>query len=207
MLKYTQVLYKKTVINFLLKTALFCFIFLMPLSFCQMFYGKFYVKVCSICFGSISQNGFGRFYLTKPITNVHIEIGNSSNTASNGTTTAATSDVNFRSRGYLPTIFLLSLILASPVSRKRKVFSASIGFLIISAFVFLKQWIHVLYIIEQSKWLSLFVFSPHEEMGIEFLYINFANFNGSTLVFVTAVWMAVTFTKDDLKKSIMPNRN
>ena len=150
-------------------------------------------------FGNFQETGFARFSLTKSQTNLHIVIGNAAQRQANGMTDSAESDTNIRYRGFIPTILFLSLVLSSPISRKRRLFAALLGFVLLTCFIMIKQWIHIMYICQQKSSLKLYEFSPEVSKKIVNLFFSFANYNGSTLVFVFAVWLLVTFRRGDLE--------
>lgn len=111
----------------------------------------------------------------------------------------AIADVNLRYRGYMSTAYLIALILASPISNKRKLFASITGIIILTAIIMFKQWLHLLYMCEQASWLSLYEFTPRERSRIEFLFNNFANYSGSTLIMVIPVWLLSCFRRDDME--------
>jgi hypothetical protein len=128
----------------------------------------------------------------------HIDLGNLAHKHPNGAVNTATADFSTRYRGYIPTILLLSLIFASPVSIKRRGFAAVAGTLVMTGAIMVKQWIHLKYMCTQAKWLMLYDFTESEENRINFLYTHFANYSGPTLMLAVALWILFTFRKKDL---------
>lgn len=174
-------------------------ILIIPFSFYDSVYGNFYRSISKFLFHDIGKSGFVIFDETKQLEFTSIRIGNNAQVRPNGAISIATSEFNTRFRGYIPIALFLSLVLASPVSIKRKVSSSIGGFIIITSAIMIKQWIHLLYICTQAKWLNLYEFSPSEEKLVISLYTNIANYNGPTIVFAIAVWLLFTFHKADLK--------
>ena len=129
----------------------------------------------------------------------HVQIGNTTKILRDGTTTLANADFNTRYRGYIPTVFFISLLLASPIPWKRKLFSFIAGMILLTAVIMLKQWIHLMYICQQTDFLSLYNFTPEEQKKLDFYYVNFANYSGSSLIIVIVIWLLVTFRKSDLE--------
>ena len=189
----------KPILLFLFKVILVFGLLVAPFTFYDVTYGKFYRSVCKSLFGKIKETGFARFSQTKTPEEMHIEIGNAAQRQSNGMTNTAIADVNLRYRGYMSTVFLIALIIASPITTRRKIFSALAGLAILTGILMFKQWIHILYMCEQVSWLALYDFTPHEKQRIEFLFNNFANYSGSTLIMVIPVWILVCFRKSDLE--------
>ena len=171
----------------------------MPFSFYDSAYGNFYRSISKILFHDIGESGFSIFNETKQLEITSIRLGNNAQVKPDGVVSIATSEFNTRFRGYIPTVLFLSLVLASPVSIKRKLSSSIGGFVIITSAIMIKQWIHLLYIYTQAKWLNLYEFSLSEEKLVISLYKNIANYNGPTIVFAIAVWLVFTFYKSDLK--------
>ena len=195
----------KLVFLFILKSIVIFSILALPFGFFDTAYAKFYSGISKICFKKFDRTGFAVFSITKPATNMHIELGNQLQANSSGMVRTATSDVNIRYRGYIPTIFVLSLILASPVSRKRKLYSILFGIFLITVFVMIKQWIHIVYMCHQQNWISLYSFSPGTQKTFKFLYLDFANYNGSSIIFSIVIWILVTFKRRDLENfKLMP---
>lgn len=188
----------KPLLSFGLKWILFYALLSAPFLFYDSIYGDFYRGISKMFFGKFHGNGVAIFKPMKEKFNTHIDIGNVSKVKSNGAIDTATADFNTRFRGYLPTVLFLSLVFASPVSRRRRMIYSLLGIVLMTLVVMLKQWIHILYICSQSKWLELYVFTENQERKINFFYVNFANYNGPSLIFAIALWILLTFRIKDI---------
>jgi hypothetical protein len=189
----------KPVIKFLLKAILIFSLLALPFSMYDATYGKLYKGVCKMFLGKFQGTGFALFTIKKPPTNLRIEIGNLAQAGPDGRTLTAFDNANIRYRGYIPTILFLSLVIASPISRKRKLLSTLIGLVLVTGFVILKQWIHIVYMCKQKPELSLYTNTFIDAKNVESLFFNFANYNGSTMIFAIAIWILVSFRKSDLE--------
>lgn len=191
---------KNPVLFFLLKALLIFGLLSFPIKLLTVGYAKYYCKLSNSLFGNFQETGFAKFTSLNPPSKVYIEVGNASQKSADGTYKTAISRINIRYRGYIPLILFLSLTLAYPGSKKRKLFSCLIGFVILSCLAMFNQWIQLMYMCEQNTWLSLIDFTPESQKRIEFLNENFANYNGTTMIIVIAAWFLTTFRKCDLEK-------
>jgi hypothetical protein len=144
--------------------------------------------------------GIGLYNESKDAKTTNIQIGNLSLLDKNKQLKAGSFDVNTRYRGYIPTVLLISLVLASPVPWKRRLFALIAGLILITAFIMLKQWIHLVFICQQIEWLKMDDFSARQKSITEFVYLNYINTIGPSLFVTVVVWLVVTFRIDDLKK-------
>lgn len=102
----------------------------------------------------------------------------------------------FRS-GLFPLILLLSLILASPVPWRRKVWLLPVGFIIISLFAYFRTWLTVLLNFDQNEWLEVVDLSPTMHSFYNWLEaVTVGNVVFSVVVPVV-VWFIITFRKED----------
>jgi len=192
-------LQNRPVLIFLLKAIIIFCVLAIPLSIYDRVYGNFYRGVGNTVFAKFHKTGFARFTASKTSFMTHVEAGNKMPTYNNVPIANVSADFNTRYRGYIPTAFLVSLILASPLKTRRKIFSLFTGIFILTAIIMIKQWIHLLYMCEQGTWLLLYNFTPEQKERIEWWYHNFANYSGSTLIIVIAVWILVSFRKSDME--------
>jgi hypothetical protein len=187
----------KPVLLFALKLLFYFSLLAAPISFFDSAYGNYYRSLSKLCFHNFYATGVSVFSKTRNPQVTRIDLGNRVNKHANGAIDTATSEFNTRYRGYIPTILFLSLLLATPISGKRKLFAAVSGVILLTVAVMLKQWIHLLYMCVQASWLKLFEFTEKENERIIFIYTNIANYNGPTLIFAIAVWILVSFRKID----------
>jgi hypothetical protein len=193
---------KKTLLLFILKLVLLCGLLAAPFSFYDEAYGKFFRSCGKYFFEHFRGDGFVLFGegRTKDITEV--VIGNYNVRNPDNTAKAFQFEVNTRYLGYLPTILFISLVIASPVSWRRKVIALLIGLAIVTAAVMFKQWIELLAVSNKQNWLQLTDFSPGEQKILGKAYDGISRAASAILYLVVAVWLITTFRIDDLKTEL-----
>ncbi|MCX6231290.1 MAG: hypothetical protein NTZ33_07080 [Bacteroidetes bacterium] len=189
----------KPLLMFLIKAILIYSLLAAPFSFYDGMYGKFYRACSQKLFHRFHDTGFVQFSEGKQKYNTNFNIGNYKIIISNTSAQATIGEINTRYRGYLPTILLISLIIASPVQWKRKFYGLIIGLVILNAYIFLKQWIDILYTSVNTSWLKLYDYNESQKKILEEVYLIFIKNFGLIWVVVVIIWMIVTFRKDDLK--------
>lgn len=182
-------LQNKQLTFFTLKAFIYACIFLLPLQLYDTIYGTFYRNINGVFLNEFKETGIASFKKGTISSVTRVEIANTKMILPNSFFNIATSEFNTRYRGYIPTIFFIILMLATPMKTKRKATLLLIGVSIITVAVVYKQWIHIQYMCKEAKWLQLFQFSESDEKRITFLYNNFANYNGPTLILAVAIWL------------------
>lgn len=190
---------KKTLLLFLLKATVIYGLLAAPISVYDETYGKVYRKVAEVFFTKFRENGFTRFREWKEPAQTHVNLGNSTMIRPDGTSRVAFTDVNTRYLGYMPTILLISLVLASPVPWKRKLIALVAGLILVTLLVMFKQWIALLWLSEQSQWLQLTNFSGTTLKVFNFTNTIISDSASTVLYFVVAIWLLVTFRVGDFK--------
>ena len=100
--------------------------------------------------------------------------------------------------GYLPIILLVALILASPVTWKRKGIALLGGLLVIHVFIWLKLYIQLLYEFNRAE-LNVVSFSGFQQNLMDTLHVLFVVYLGPTFIVPVFIWLLVTFRKGDLE--------
>ncbi len=192
-------LHSKTLLMFLLKALLIYGALSAPFSFYDEAYGSFYRKVARIFFTKFRENGAVKFREWNEPAMTHINVGSYAVVNPNGTYHTTAANINTRYMGYIPTILLISLVLASPVPWKRRLVALVAGLSLVMLLIIFKQWIALLWLCEQNSWLHLTDFT---KTGAKFLSSTNSIISASTstvLYFVVAIWILVTFRVDDFK--------
>ena len=192
-------LQSKTLILFLLKALVIYALLSAPLSFYDSNYGTFYRKVAGVFFSKFRETGFTKFREWKEPAATRVNIGNYKLVRPDGTSRTAFLDFNTRYLGYLPTILLISLVLASPVPWKRKTIAMVVGLTLVMLLVMFKQWIALLWLSEENPWLELTHFTGTGKSILAFLNSFVSVSSSSVLYFVVAIWLLVTFRMEDFK--------
>ena len=190
---------KKTLLLFLLKAALIYGLLAIPLSFYDETYGKFYRACGKTLFDTFRGDGFAKFEDGPAREITQVGIGNYALVRPDNTAMVFAFAINTRYLGYLPTILLICLILASPVPWKRKIVALMIGFLLVTCLIMFKQWIELLVICEQNSWLKLTDFSPTQKKMLDFGNKVLSKNSSTILYFVVAIWLLITFRLDDVR--------
>lgn len=189
----------KPLLLFILKAAVVYMILAAPLSFYDEMYGKFYRKIAGNLFSTFHTHGIARFAEGYEKSITRINVGNYEQVEKSGALQTTFGYLNIRFLAYLPTVLLISLILASPVNWKRKLLALVIGLFLLTAYIMLLQWIHILFLSIRATWLKLFDFSESKKHIINLAYKYFVQMSGFTRFLVVLIWLLVTFRIDDLK--------
>jgi hypothetical protein len=191
----------KTLLLFLLKAILIYGLLSAPLAVYDETYGKVYRQIAGFFFSKFRETGVVKFREWKEPATTHINIGNYNLVRPDGTSKTLYVDINTRYLGYLPTILIISLVLASPVSWKRKLIALPSGLILVTLLVMFKQWIALLWLCDGAPWIQLTNFA---ETGKKMLTLanTLISVSASTvLYFVVLIWLMVTFRVDDFKSS------
>ncbi len=188
----------KTLLLFLLKAALIYGILALPWSFYDEGYGSFYRKVASSMFGKFRESGFVMFDKTKEPAITHVNLGNFKQQLPNGSFDTKAVDINTRIHGYLPTVLLIALVLASPVAWKRKLIGLAIGLALTMGLILFKQWIALLWLCDKTTWLDLTHFEGFSKRLLAFTNTFISTSSFTIPYFVVGIWLLVTFRLNDL---------
>jgi len=189
----------KTLLLFLLKALLIYGLFSAPFTFYDEAYGKFYRKVAGVFFSKFRETGFVKFREWKAPATTHVNVGNYALVRPDGTSRTTFVDINTRYLGYIPTILLISLVLASPVPWKRKTIALITGLILVMLLIMFKQWIALLSLCEESQWLELTNFTGTRKTLLTFTNTFISVSSSAVLYFVVAVWLLVTFRVEDFR--------
>ena len=189
----------RTLWLFLLKAIVIYGLLSAPLSMYDEAYGTFYRKVAGKCFGKFRETGFVRFFEMKDPAMTHTNMGNALLRLPDNTFDTAAIDINTRILGYLPTILLISLVLASPVPLKRKLFALAAGLILVMALIIFKHWISLLELSEDNPWLKLTQFTGMTKKIFVFTSSFISKSSFTVPYFVVGIWLLVTFRMEDLK--------
>jgi hypothetical protein len=189
----------KTLLLFLLKALLIYGLLSAPLTIYDKAYGQFFRKVAEVFFSKIRDNGFVKFKEWKEPSITHVNIGSFALVRPDGTSKTVTNDINTRYLGYIPTVLLIALVVASPVSWRRKLIALPIGLILVTLLVIFKEWISLLWLCDQHPWLQLTTFTDSGRNLLNFTYKFISVSSSSVLYFVVAIWLLVTFRVSDFK--------
>ena len=165
-------------------------------------YGKFYRSLSGFIFNKFSSSAVYVFQKTEKPDYSMIMIGNRDLVSKGGQVQGIQDEFSTRTRGYLPIIILISLIIASPVKIKRKFLAFLLGILLITIWVLIKQWVYNLYLISGSPMLKLGDFSETGRKVLGYLYQGIVISLTPSFTISVIVWLLVTFRMEDLVKPV-----
>jgi len=189
----------KILLLFLLKAVIIYGFFSLPFSVYDEAYGSFYRKVAGDFFSTFRETGFVKFRELNDPAYTHLDIGNNALVNAEGYGTAAGVNTNTRYLGYIPTILLISLVLASPVSWRRRLIALAAGLIPVTLLIIFKQWISLLWLCEMNPWLQLTHFTTFSKTILAFTNTFISSSPSTVLYFVVAIWLLVTFRVEDFK--------
>jgi hypothetical protein len=189
----------KPLLFFIIKAVVIYLILVAPFSFYDEFYGKIYRGIASPIFNHVGGNGFTRFTEVKDKAITLVNLGNSTQIKKDGTAETTYGLLNVRYLAYLPTVLLISLILASPVPWKRKLISLVAGLLLVTAFIMFLQWLFIMFLAVRAPWINLSGITEAKTNFINFGYKYLVDMPGFSRFLVVVIWLLVTFRMDDLK--------
>jgi hypothetical protein len=170
----------------------------MPIPFLKENFANFYRASATKFLSTIRETGFVQYKKVKGKYDSEIVLGNKKLLDKHNATQMIHAPLNVRHVAYLPTILIVSLILASPVSRARIAIALPIGFISTLGVILLNTRIRLIYLCETTPWLQLSQYSDANKARLEFIYLNFVNYGAPALILVVAIWLIVTFRKSDL---------
>jgi hypothetical protein len=171
-------------------------------------YTKLYIAGANSLFGSFGSNGIARFYpSTKDKSVININLYNKDRRNERGNwVSVRVSDTSHRA-GYLFMAFLSSLILATPVSWRRRGWALFWGLILIHGFVYLQLAIRILQTFVNVPQLSLFALSPFWKQVLSAVNQEFAVHVTLGFIVSVLIWILVSFRREDWSKIAMYRGN
>ncbi len=167
-------------------------------------YTKFYIAGANFLFGSFGSKGIARFY---PSTNgeyvININLYNKNRRNERGNLVGVQVSDNSHRIGYLFMAFLSSLILATPVSWRRRGWALFWGLILIHGFVYLQLAIRILQTFVNVPRLSLFVLSPFWKQVLSVVHQELAVYVTLGFIVSVLIWILVSFRREDWSKIVM----
>lgn len=188
---------RKILIRFFISVVLLFALFSIPNSFLRKEYSKFYRATATKLFSDFREDGFVRFEKESGKYDSRIGIGNKKLLDKNNSTQLLFAPLSSQNIGYFPTILFVSLLLASPISWKRKIPALLLGLFLTTGIIMFKTWMNILHLVESTPWLKLSTYSDSNKERIEFIYFNFANYTAPSLLLVVVIWVMVSFRRSD----------
>lgn len=101
--------------------------------------------------------------------------------------------------GAMPTLFLISLILASPISFRRKAVATLGGLTLFHSFILLKLWLRITYEYQQYPALKVASTDPFYH-GLTTHFYNISILIGSSIMVTVFLWLLLAFPSNLLLK-------
>ena len=161
-------------------------------------YGSFFQAGGNVLFTRFGSEGRVHF---GPLTPVAPD-GDTEVTLRNRRTQAdSTYVVDSRTLGYKPTVFMLALILATPIPWPRRLWAVLWGFLLINVYVALRVGVFLLTVFSGNDNLALFSPGPTARSVLDYLYwILVGSFAG--LLLPLPIWVVVSFRRRDWERAL-----
>lgn len=190
---------KKTLMLFLLIAVIIYGFLSVPLTVFDEAYGSFYRKVAGTWFSTFRETGFVQFHKIDDPAQSQVYIGNKTQIDAQGHFNSPLCYIGTRRLGYYPTILLISLVLASPVPWKRKLFALVTGLILLMLLIIFVLWIILLWNCEAAPWLQLTDFTSTGKKLLTFAYDFFVSSFNALSIFVVVIWLLVTFRVEDFR--------
>lgn len=188
----------RPIVRFLLAFAVWYAVLIIPWPGWNEIYGNYFRWLGQTTLGGTHGDRIVRFEKTKepirPGLTTTILIANRKQFSPDGRGPIYPLQAETRSIGWMPTAFLIALVLATPVPWGRRLVSLTVGLLLVNAYVVfcLGIWIW-----HSSKKAQLVSFAPLTEAiagGLEYTLITQL---GATFAVPVVIWLLVTFRKGD----------
>ena len=115
-----------------------------------------------------------------------------------GSTRFWTTPISSRMQGYLPTVELLALVLATPIPWKRRIRATIAGLLVVHAFIALRIFSAIAYSLATAKLGYFSDFSPFWRDVVFKIDEILTTVPSTTFVAPVFIWIIVTIRRDDL---------
>jgi hypothetical protein len=160
-------------------------------------YTRFYSMGASFLFGSIGATGTVHF---EPLNDseyyLHVILINRAGQSADGGVVRIRTRHNSRHAGYMYVAFLIALIMATPVSAKRKVWALFLGIILIHGLIALKLLLRILHAFN-SKPLSMFSLNPFYRRVLSITHQVFAVNVTFGFIVCVFIWILVSFRRRD----------
>lgn len=174
------------------------FFMLWPITGIQDKYAEFFCKTGTALFHEFGENGIAMLKTRSGENNVLLLVSNTS-FIKQASIIWQPFHKSSNMIGFFHTAFLLSLIIATPLSWRRKAFALSLGFMLISIMVMLKLYVLILYSYSISPALSQGN-DPAANQSIAFWYNNFSMQFPRGYIVAVFLWLLLCMGKREWQK-------
>jgi hypothetical protein len=166
-------------------------------------YAKLFRAVGQGLFGSFGSKGMVFFRSAdsqSDALDTHILLGNRDMLQPGGRLPATTLVLSTRVFGYVPTAFVIALVLSTPLPWRRRVWALSWGLLSIHLFIAAVTALMIVHGYCENGALGLFQWDSFGKRIVDSLYQIFVVYLGALFVVPMFIWVGVTFRRGDLAK-------
>jgi len=133
---------------------------------------------------------------------INVIVYNRNHVKPNGNVYAAQVRHSSRHVGYLPTAFLLALILSAGIPWKRKLIALLWGMLSIHLFILFKTSLIIIYFLGENEWIIPFKLTPFWKTTWGYIYEQFIHNLNPNFIVCLLIWILVVFRKEDYQKVV-----
>ena len=133
---------------------------------------------------------------------ISMNVGDRTMVRKNGTLPTVNQTFSSRYIAYLPTAFLMALILATPLPWRRRLWSFLIGFVLIHLFIAAEIFLMILYLFNHTEWLSLFKLGSFGVKILDALWNIFIYQIAARFFIPVMIWILVSFRAGDLNQML-----
>jgi len=170
-------------------------------------YSRLYLAGASALFKSFGSKGVVLFNKSDDAEfDIDIRLYNKAQADKNGHVPIIKTRHTSRHDGYMYITFMTALILASPISWKRKLWALLTGLILIHGFIALKLWIRLLHAFS-TKPLCLFTPSSFWRRMLNIAHQQFIVNISFGFVVSIFIWILVSFRREDLSRILLLKRN
>jgi hypothetical protein len=169
-------------------------------------YTRFYSAGAAFLFGSFGSTGVVTFEpLSDSEHELHVTLYNRTHKVPNGDGVAIRTRHSSRHAGYMYAAFLAALILATPISLRRKTWALFLGIILIHCFIALQLALRIFFAFTNEQ-LSVFVLSPFSRRILSIANQAFAVNVTFGFVVCVFIWILVCFRRKDWAKIVSEKR-
>lgn len=106
--------------------------------------------------------------------------------------------------GYRPTVFLITLVLATPVPWSRRWRAMLIGLLVVTIFVIFRVWLRILDAFSDGNVLSIYDLGAFWKSVLQGMVTILVRAPVPSYIVPAFIWLLVTFRRDDLQNLLDP---
>jgi hypothetical protein len=195
----------RSIVGFCVRFILIYGLLIAPWPGLEGAYAKFFRAGGGFLFESFGSKGKVIFepYSQKDVADTTLTLVNRKQIGPDGQAPAWWTHISSRYSGYLDAVFVVSLILATPIPWSRKSRALFLGVILIHLFIILKLATAILYAYNNNQYLGVIKLNSLWASLLDHTYQGFLRNNlESGLVAAVLIWILVTFRREDWPKTL-----